>query len=174
VRLPAAFVVALLLAAGASAAVRPTPAHYAFSFRLNLRPDYVKSFPAIRVTGRGAGTFSITHRQIDRDGTAFWHLSRARGRVSLSSGGHLLVRATVLGGTFGAEKATGGLARNVLLKLQIIRSTRFRCRTPAATLGLQDLPSVKGNSDGIDFHACGADLQWTGRAPALFVKIAPG
>jgi hypothetical protein len=79
----------------------------------------------------------------------------------------------VLGGTFGTERVAGGLARNVLLKLQITRSARFHCRTPAATLGLQDLPSVKGNSDGIDFHACGAELQWTGKTPALVVKIAP-
>lgn len=125
------------------------------------------------MTGRGAGSFSITHRQIDRDGTVFWHLTGSRGRVPLWRRDRLLVRATVLGGTFGTEKVTGGLARNVLLKLQITGSTRFRCRTPAATLGLQDMPPVKRNSDEIDFHACRADLQWTGKAPALVVKIAP-
>jgi hypothetical protein len=173
VRLLAVFVLAFSLACGTSAALGVTPRHYEFSFRLNLRPDYVKGIRATRVNGRGAGSFSITHRQIDQDGTVFWHLTGVRGSISLSRYGHLLVRATVLGGTFGTEKVTGGLARNVLLHLRITRSTRFRCGRPAATLGLQDLPSVKGNSDAIQFHACGADLQWTGKAPALVVRIAP-
>jgi hypothetical protein len=173
VRLLAATAVAFSVAVGASAAAGATPTHYVFSFRLNLRPDYVQAFPAGRVTGRGSGSFSITHRQVDRDGTVFWHLSGARGSVLLRSRGRLLVRAAVLGGTFGTEKVTGGLARNVLLRLRIIRSARLRCRAPAAKLGLQDLPSVKGNSDGVDFHACRVDLQWAGKPPALVVKIAP-
>jgi len=169
----AACAIALCLAAGTSAAAGVVPRHYAFSFRVDLKPDYVKAFRTIRVSGRGAGSFSITHRQVDRDGTVFWDLTGAHGTVSLSSNGHTLVRATVMGGTFGTEQVTGGLSRDVLLHLRITSSSRFRCRKPAATLGLQDLPSVKGNSDGIQFHACGADVQWNGTAPALVVRIAP-
>jgi hypothetical protein len=60
-----------------------------------------------------------------------------------------------------------------LLRLRITSSTRFRCGAPAATLGLQDVPLLKGNSEGMQFHACGADLQWTGRAPALVVAVTP-
>jgi hypothetical protein len=173
VRSLAVFAVAFSIASGASAALAVTPHHYVFSFRVNLRPDYVNAFPSIHVNGRGAGSFSITHRQIDRDGTVFWNLTGARGSLSLSSHDHVFVRATVLGGTFGTEKVSGGLARSVLMHLRIASSTRFRCRKPAATLELQDLPSVKGNSDAIQFHACAADLQWTGKAPALVVRIAP-
>ena len=149
------------------------PTRYAYSFTVAARPDYVKAFPARVVVGSGQGSFSIRHRQIDRDGTVFWDLTNLRGSLSLSSGGRVIVSAQVVGGHFGTETATGGLERHVLLQLRITSSTRFHCSTPMATLGLQDLPNLKGNQQGMQFHACGADLQWTGRTPRLIVNVAP-
>lgn len=150
-----------------------TPTKYRFSFTLAEKPDYVKAFPAVRVTGTGSGSFSIKHRQIDRDGTVFWDLVSPKGTISLSAGGHVFVTATIVGGHFGTETATGGLARNVRFQLRITSSTRFQCAAPAATLDMQDLPQVQGNEDGMGFRACGSDIQWTGKPPALVAKITP-
>jgi hypothetical protein len=146
---------------------------YAFSFTVAERPDYVQAFPSTVVAGSGQGSFSIRHRQIDRDGTVFWDLTNLRGTLSLSIGGRVIVSARVVGGYFGTEGATSGLQRVVKLQLRITRSTRFHCSTPMATLGLQDLPQTQGNLDGMQFHACGADLQWSGRTPRLTVNVAP-
>jgi hypothetical protein len=166
--------VALVLATQAGARPVATPKHYTFSFKVASKPDYLRAFPKVKVTGSGKGSFSIKNRQIDRDGTVFWDLTGARGSLSLSTGGHVIIRAKIVGGRFGTDKLSGGLGRHVLLNLRITSSTRFRCATPAALLGMQDVPLVtKGNKEGMQFHACTSDLQWTGKAPALVVKITP-
>src|SRR5262249_42572752 len=77
-----------------------TPARYAFSFAVAEKPDYAKGVPTMRVTGSGSGSFSIAHRQVDRDGTVFWDLTDARGTLSLVQGGRVLIRADVVGGEF--------------------------------------------------------------------------
>jgi hypothetical protein len=169
----AAVAVGLALAAQAAATPRSTPKHYTFSFAVSSKPDYWKAFPKVLIKGSGSGSFSIKNRQVDRDGTVFWDLTGARGSLTLSSGGHVIVRAKILGGKFGREQRTGGLDRHVLLNLRITSSTRFHCASPGAVLGMQDVPLVQGNSAGMQFHACSSDLQWSGKPPALRVKIRP-
>jgi hypothetical protein len=164
---------ALLSAPGLAARPLATPTRYRFSFAVAEKPDYTKGFPAVRVSGSGSGGFAIIHRQIDRDGTVFWDLVDAGGTITLSKAGRLLVRAVVVGGRFGIEQATGGLERHVLLTLRLTFAGRFRCSAAAAQLGLQDLPQTHGNLDGMQFHACTTDLQWSGKAPALIVHVTP-
>jgi len=163
------------LLAASQAAARPhgTPVHYTFSFTVSATPDYIKGFPMVRISGSGSGSFSIRHRQLDRDGTVFWDIVNPRGSLTLSEGGHLVVRAVIVGGYFGTEKATGGLARHVRLTLRLTSPGRFRCASPGAQLGLQDLPQTHGNLDGMQFHACAADLQWDGVTPTLVVHVIP-
>jgi hypothetical protein len=166
---------ALSLVAGPStAARRGTPLHYRFSFTLAAKPDYRKNYPEVRISGSGSGSFSIYHRQIDRDGTVFWDVTDARGGFTLRVNSRVIVRAVIVGGHYSPEKAAGSLLRGVLFKLRLTEPGRFRCPSPAAQLGLQDLPQTNGNLDGMDFHACTTDLQWDGAAPALVVNVIPG
>ena len=165
--------VALVAASTAATSTHATPTRYSFSFRVVAsKPDYSTGFPAVRVSGSGSGSFSIRHRQIDRDGTVFWDLVNAQGSMTLSQGGRPLVRAVIVGGRFGIENATGGLERHVLLALRLTQG-RFHCASAAAQIGLQDLPQKHGNLDGMQFHACTTDLQWTGETPALIVHVTP-
>jgi len=166
-------VVALAVATQAVAGSRAVPKHYAFSFAVAAKPENVPGSIPSKVAGSGSGTFTIVHRQIDRDGTVFWDLTGAHASMSLSIGGKVIVRATVVGGHYGTEKATGGTLRSVLLKLRITSSSRFRCKTPNAMLGLDDFPQVKGSIDGMTFDACTTHLQWNGVPPELTVHVAP-
>jgi hypothetical protein len=164
---------ALAAATQAGAGSRTVPRHYAFSFTVAAKPEDIPGWIPSKVTGSGSGTFSIVHRQIDRDGTVFWDLTGPHGTMSLSIDGKVIVRATVVGGHYGTEKAAGATLRSVLFKLHITSTTRFRCKAPNATLGLDDFPPVKGTTDGMTFDACTTHLQWNGVPPKLTVHVAP-
>ncbi|HEX3454281.1 MAG TPA: hypothetical protein VHS03_06625 [Gaiellaceae bacterium] len=147
--------------------------HYAFSFSVASKPGYLGHGNGPKITGSGRGTFSIAHRQIDRDNTVFWDVVGAKGSFSLASGGKVFVTGAVTGGHFGIETATGGHSTNVSFDVRITSTTRFHCAKPNTGLDLQDLPQVKSNLDGMGFSACTTNLQWEGVAPKLVVHVDP-
>jgi hypothetical protein len=181
-RVAAFTVVAVAFAAEAGASGRVVPKHYTFSFSVAAKPDYTEHFPAAKVTGSGSGSFSIGPRQVDpRDGSIFYNLTGAKGSMSFSLGGKVIVKATVVslkptlaGVRFSTDTGYGGLTRLVAFNLHITSTTRFHCAAPDAYLGIQDLPQVKGDVDGLQFNACGSSLQWSDKSPALVVHVTPG
>jgi hypothetical protein len=168
--------VALLLAAQAAARPHAVPKHYTFSFTVAGKPDLtdlMAGFPRVKVTGSGQGSFSIAHRQVDRDGSIFWDVVRPRGSLSLSMRGRVFASGKIVGGHYGTSKVSGHLSRSVSLDVRLA-SSRFRCAKPQATLGLGDSPLLgPGYREDMSFHACKTSLQWTARPPALTVKIRP-
>jgi hypothetical protein len=169
----AALTAALGIVAAAGAGTQAIRTHYAFSFTVASKPDDLGQGTGPKITGSGRGTFSIAHRQIDRDNTVFWDVVGAKGSFSLASGGKVFVRGTVTGGHFGIETSTGGHSTNVSFGVRITSTTRFHCAKPNAGLDLQDLPQVKGNLDGMVFGACTTHLQWEGVPPKLVVHVDP-
>jgi hypothetical protein len=163
----------LVLVGVAGARTRAIHTHYAFSFSVASKPQDLGAGSGPKITGSGRGTFSIAHRQVDRDNTVFWDVVGARGSFSLAIGRKVFVRGTVTGGHFGIETATGGHSTSVLFDVRITSTTRYRCAKPKAVLELQDLPQVKGNVDGMSFTACVKQLQWTGVPPKLVVHVDP-
>ena len=147
--------------------------HYAFSFTVASKPDDLGQGTGPEITGSGRGTFSIAHRQIDRDNTVFWDVVGAKGSFSLASGGKVFVTGKVTGGHFGIETSTGGHSTNVSFDVRITSTTRFHCAKPNAGLDLSDLPQVKGNLDGMVFAACSTHLQWEHVPPKLVVHVDP-
>ena len=174
-------VLLLVVAALATATVptalgggRAVPKNYTFSFALSAKPQIpVSGYTNVRISGGGSGSFSIAHRQIDRDGTVSWDVVKPRASFWLSAGGKVFVRGTIVGGHYGVEKATGGYSRNVSFTIRITSTSRFHCANPKALLDLQDVPIVQGNSAGMEFGACGTRLQFGGTPPALRIGIKP-
>lgn len=111
-----AFAVALVFATTSPAA---TPLHYRFAFTLAAKPYDHKNYPDVKISGSGSGSFSIRHRQIDRDGTVFWDITDGRGGFTLRQGRHVIVRATVVDGHYGTEKTAGSLLRSVVFNLHL-------------------------------------------------------
>jgi hypothetical protein len=164
---------ALALVGVAGARTGGIHTRYAFSFSVASKPQDTGNGTGPKITGSGKGTFSIAHRQVDRDNTVFWDVVGARGSFSLASGGKVFVRATVTGGHFGIETATGGHSTTVSFDVRITSTTRYHCAKPKAGLELEDLPQVKGNTDGMSFSACSAQYQWSGVPPKLVVHVDP-
>jgi hypothetical protein len=172
---------AFVLVAGSLAAVAPTgamperiPPQYSFSFTVASKPDVAAGLEAVKVTGSGSGSFSIRDRRVDRDGTFYWQLANATGRVSFSAGGKVFLRATVSGGTFGTEKTSSGLDRDARLELTITSSTLLRCSSPNAEVGLEDHRlATSGDREGMVLDGCSSSLQWDGRPPGLVVSVRP-
>jgi hypothetical protein len=167
------FVGALALVGVAGARTGAIHTRYAFAFSVASSPADLGEGIGPKITGSGRGTFSIAHRQVDRDSTVFWDVVGARGSFSLASGGKVFVRGTVTGGHFGIEKATGGHSTSVSFDVRITSTTRYHCPKPKAVLELQDLPQVKGNTDGLSFTVCSKQLLWTGVPPKLVVHVDP-
>jgi hypothetical protein len=175
--------VLLSLATNAQAgAGAPLPRHYVFSFTVALKPYSAVQFPVGKVTGSGSGSFTLGQRRVDRDGSVYWTLADARGTVSLAVGAHVFVTGEVTGGAFGTETATGGLTRSASLDLRITSSTRFHCTARNMSIGLEDVPLVAGNTQGLTFGACtpkacgypcGPQASWNGRPTALAVTVKP-
>jgi len=152
------------------------PKHYIWAFHVNGKPgSNTHGFPRVRVSGGGSGTFSIAHPITDRDGTISWQVVDAKGSISLATASGVFVRATVVGGHYGVEKASGpGYLRSVEFSLRITSTNRFRCAKPGADLGLGDLdPLQKGDLDSAGFSACAAGLVWDSVPPALVVTVHP-
>ena len=165
-----AFAIALLLSTTALARPQRTPTHYRFWFKVAAKPSYRRNFSAAMIIGRGSGSFSIRNRKIDRRGTVFWDLIDTHGSVTFTFRGHLLVQARIVGGHYGPEKRVGALAHNVVFLLRLTTGM-FRCKAPAAQLGLQERPQGTGDPGGMQFHACATDVEWAGMSPALVVRI---
>ena len=103
---------------------RAVPKNYTFSFALSAKPQIpVSGYTNVRISGGGSGSFSIAHRQIDRDGTVSWDVVKPRASFWLSAGGKVFVRGTIVGGHYGVEKATGGYSRNVSFTVRITSTT---------------------------------------------------
>ncbi len=164
---------ALGLAAAAGAGTRAIHTHYAFSFSVAAKPDDTGQGARSVITGSGKGTFSIAHRQIDRDNTVFWDVVGAKGSFSLATGGKVFVTGTVTGGHFGHDPGYGG-TNSAQFDVHIVSTTRFHCSKPGSLLGFDDnSQKVKGNLDGMSFSACSTRWNWTGVPPKLVVHVDP-
>ena len=166
-----AVALALVVAGQATATTTRAPTRYAFSFAVALKPYHVQGVSAVRVTGAGTGSFSIKNRRIDRDGTPYWTIVHASGRIALSVAGNVLVRATVVGGTFGID----GDIRSVSLTLRVATiANRLHCSSPHAMIEMDYHPlTTRGDTYDLVFGACMSQLNWDGRPPALVVSVKP-